>query len=85
MAIVSSCSVIDFGTAIIDGAFPPDVRERIVTETIAALNKFDLQGIKAPEILAGKVGSNARVIGSASLPLFVHYLLDQNVLFKETP
>lgn len=84
MAIVSSCCVIDFGAAIIDGAFPPDVRERIVIETAAALNKFDLQGINPPKILAGKVGSNARVIGSASLPLFVHYLLDQNVLFKET-
>jgi len=41
------------------------------------------QGIKAPVVLPGKVGSDARVIGSASLPLFVHYLLDQNVLFKE--
>lgn len=82
MAIVSSCCVIDFGAAIIDGAFPSDVRERIVIETAIALNKYDLQGIKPPQILAGKVGSNARVIGGASLPLFVHYLLDQNVLFK---
>lgn len=84
MAIVSSCSVIDFGAAIIDGAFPQDVRERIVDATTAALQGFDLQGIKTPVILPGKVGSDARVIGSASLPLFVHYLLDQNILFKET-
>lgn len=83
MAIASSCSVIDFGTAIIDGAFPPDVRERIVDTTISELHKFDLQGISVPSILPGRVASDARVIGSASLPLFVHYLLDQNVLFKE--
>lgn len=84
MAIISSSSVIDFGAAIIDGAFPADVRERIVTATRAAVQKFDLQGIDCPRILPGKVGSNARVIGSASLPLFVHYLLDQNILFKGT-
>ncbi len=36
-----------------------------------------------PEILEGAVGSRARSIGGASLPLFSRYLPDQNVLFKE--
>lgn len=82
MAIISSCSVIDFGAAIIDGAFPPDVRSRIVSTIEAELLTMDLQGIRVPRILSGKVEGDARVIGSASLPLFQHYLLDQNVLFK---
>lgn len=84
MAIVSSSSVIDFGAAIIDGAFPMDVRTRIVDTTAAAIKDFDTQGINVPQVLSGKVGNNARVIGAASLPLFLHYLLDQNILFKET-
>lgn len=83
VAIVSSCAVIDFEAAIIDGGFPVSVRKRIVTEAIREMHKLDLQGIEAPKIIEGLVGSNARAIGGASVPLFAHYMLDQNVLFKE--
>ena len=44
---------------------------------------IDLQGVILPEIVEGAVGSSARSIGGASLPLFSRYLPDQNVLFKE--
>ena len=59
------------------------VRERIVAATRIALQRHDLQGVIMPETLEGEVGSQARTIGAASLPLFARYLLDQNVLFKE--
>ena len=81
-AIVSSCAVIDFPTAIIDGAFPVHVRQKIVAATKSALAEFDLQGLQPPEILEGSVGANARVIGGALLPFFERYLVDQNLLFK---
>jgi predicted NBD/HSP70 family sugar kinase/biotin operon repressor len=83
LAIVASCSVIDFDAAIIDGSFPPNVRQKIVDETRRELAKLDLQGIEKPSIVAGKTGHDAQVLGSASLPLFARYLLDQNVLFTE--
>jgi hypothetical protein len=60
------------------------VRERITSATKKALELHDLQGVSVPEIMEGSVGSQARAIGGASLPLFSRYLLDQNVLFKET-
>jgi predicted NBD/HSP70 family sugar kinase len=82
-AIVASCSVIDFACAIIDGGFPADVRARLVAATDAAIGRLDLQGIQRPQLYPGEVGANARVIGAASLPLFVRYLVDSNVLFKE--
>ncbi len=81
LAIVASCSIIDFSAAIIDGSFPEDVRQRIVEATGNELVKLDLQGIAPPKIVAGKTGSNARVIGSASLPLFARYFLEKNTLF----
>jgi predicted NBD/HSP70 family sugar kinase len=82
-AIVASASVIDFSAVIIDGGFPGWVRERIVAATQAAVARLDLQGVTLPEIVEGAVGSRARSIGGASLPLFSRYLMDQNVLFKE--
>ncbi|MBL1405769.1 MAG: sugar kinase [Hyphomicrobiales bacterium] len=83
IAIASCCSVIDFEAIIIDGGFPFNVREAIVNKTKAEFEKLDLQGIIEPVILEGVVGSAARALGGASLPLFNRYLLDQNILFKE--
>ncbi|WP_313195702.1 ROK family transcriptional regulator [Shinella zoogloeoides] len=82
-AVVASASVIDFSAVIIDGGFPEWVRERVVAETKAAVARLDLQGVTLPDIVEGAVGSSARSIGGASLPLFSRYLPDQNVLFKE--
>lgn len=83
IAITSVCSVIDFEAVIVDGGFPKDVCARIVDATRKAMLKLDLQGIATPHIEQGMVGSAARAIGAASLPLFSRYLLDQNVLFKQ--
>lgn len=82
-AIVSAASIIDFSAAVIDGGFPAWVRQRIVTATVRAVGKLDLQGVVLPEIIEGMVGSQARAIGGASLPFFARFLTDQNVLFKE--
>ena len=82
-AIVASCSLIDFSTAIIDGGFPPDVRARLIATTRQAMGGLDLQGIAIPEIVEGSVGSIARALGGATMPLFDRYLIDQNALLKE--
>ncbi len=81
-AIVASCAIIDFEAAVIDGAFPTDIRQRIVEGIREEIAKLDTRGIGEPVVLEGMVGRGARALGGASLPLFTRYLLDQNVLFK---
>ncbi|WP_095677898.1 ROK family transcriptional regulator [Sinorhizobium sp. CCBAU 05631] len=82
-AIVSAVSIVDFSAAVIDGGFPPWARARLLAATRKALQALDLQGVTVPDLVEGAVGSHARAIGGASLPLFSRYLLDTNVLFKE--
>ncbi|MFB9949173.1 ROK family transcriptional regulator [Rhizobium puerariae] len=84
-AIIAAASIIDFGAAVIDGGFPSWVRRRIVASTIKAVAELDLQGVIIPDIIEGQVGSQARAIGGASLPIFAKYLTDPSVLFKEVP
>lgn len=84
-AVVSAASIVDFSAAVIDGGFPPWVRARLLAATRKALQTLDLQGVTVPDLIEGAVGSHARAIGGASLPLFSRYLLDTNVLFKELP
>ncbi|MBW9088197.1 ROK family transcriptional regulator [Rhizobium wenxiniae] len=82
-AIIAAASIIDFGAAVIDGGFPGWVRKRIVDATIEAVARLDLRGVVIPDIIEGKVGSQARAIGGASLPIFARYLTDQSVLLKD--
>lgn len=82
-AIVASVSVIDFGAAVIDGGFPPDIRCRLVSQVRECVAEMDLRGLTTFEVLEGSVGANARAIGGACLPFFAKYLLNRDVLFKE--
>jgi predicted NBD/HSP70 family sugar kinase len=82
-AIATVCSVIDFETVIIDGGFASSTRAAVTEAARRELAKLDLQGIAPPLVEQGIVGSAARAIGAASLPLFSRYHIDQSVLFKE--
>lgn len=77
-ASLSICSVIDFESILIDGAFPPEVRDELVERTRRYLLNQDKRGLISPTIEAGAVGQNARGIGAASAPIFRQFLLDTN-------
>ena len=78
LAAVAVCSVIDFEAVLIDGAFPEPVRARLVEMTRRAMTDVDTQGIAPPRVEEASVGRNARVIGSAALPILSKYLLSQS-------
>ena len=82
-AIVAAVSVIDFPVVIIDGAFPVDVRRRMVERVNARLGEFDRQGLSPVSAIEGVIGSGARAIGGACLPLLANFARDREVLFKE--
>lgn len=77
-------AVLDCAAVVIDGAVPVGVRDRFVKAVQAALTKIDLQGISPFQIVEGTIGADARALGAASLPLFDNFIINRNVLFKET-
>ena len=83
LAIASATAIIDFEVAIIDGTMPPDIREALVEKVSRMVGEQAFRGLSLPPVLEGNLGSPARALGGASLPLFIRYLLDQNVLFKD--
>jgi predicted NBD/HSP70 family sugar kinase len=83
-AIVAAVSVIDFEAVVIDGGFPADIRTRLVAATQSEIGNFDLQGIVPPSIKPGTIGPISRALGGACLPLFDRYLIDQNMLMRES-
>lgn len=77
-ASLSVCSVIDFQAVLIDGAFPPDIRDDLVARTRRYLVNQDKRGLIEPRIEAGSVGHNARAIGAAGNPVFAQFMLNTN-------
>lgn len=68
-------SVMDFDAVLIDGAFPPDVRARLVARTREELDRLDTRGMIPPCPEAARVGANARAIGAASAPIYAQFFL----------
>jgi len=81
-AIVASVSVVDFEAAIIDAACPPDVRARLVQETNKQVALLDQQGLSPFAIVEGTIGSDARAIGGASLPLLANFAVDRDIFLR---
>ncbi|MFK7751340.1 MAG: ROK family transcriptional regulator [Sedimentitalea sp.] len=83
-AALAACAVIDFEAVVIDGALPLVVKEDLVTRTRLALSTGDLRGLIVPQIEAGQVGSNARVMGAATGPISAQFLMDHAAGLLET-
>lgn len=82
-AIVSAIAVIDVDTVLIDGAFPAQVRERVIARTGEAIERINRQGLSRFQLLPGSIGNAARAMGGASLPLLANFTQDREVLFKD--
>jgi predicted NBD/HSP70 family sugar kinase len=82
-AVAAAASVIDFSAAVIDGAFPASVRGQLVERVREKINLIDTRGLSPFDIVTGSIGSDARAMGAASLPLLANFAIDRDVLFKE--
>ncbi len=82
MAVISVSAVVDVDAIVIDGSFTSQIKESIVSRTGALVTGYNTKGIKAPDIMSGEVGANARALGAARLPMFSRFLMDQSVLTK---
>jgi predicted NBD/HSP70 family sugar kinase len=82
-AIVAAIAVIDVETVVVDGAFPVAVRQAIIARTRTALDRVNRQGLSPFALVEGVLGSGARAMGGAAIPLLANFTQDREVLFKE--
>jgi predicted NBD/HSP70 family sugar kinase len=75
-AALSTCAVIDFEAILIDGAFPQDIRDELVSRVRRYVATQDTRGLLTPRIEAGSIGGNARALGAACGPMRAQFLLD---------
>jgi predicted NBD/HSP70 family sugar kinase len=83
VAIVNSVAIAEFQTAVIDGAFPAAIRERLVALVELKFAKLERKGLPPFTIVEGSIGNSARAIGGASLPFLAKFMRDRELLFQE--
>ena len=77
----ASC-LLDMQSVVIDGSFGPPLRDALLGAVQAALGNLSWEGVTAPSLLAGTIGSDARALGGAWLPLHAAFAPDSEIFLK---
>ena len=77
-AIMSSICLIDVRHVLIDGWLPAQMRADLVNLVQIEVAKQPDNGVQKPDVHEGSIGSDARLLGAASLPLSRRYLVERN-------
>ena len=82
LARVCSCAVIGLEGVIVDGSFGRELLDALLAEVEDALVRVSWEGGTRPRVLAGTIGSDARAIGGALLPLYANFAPDRDLFLK---
>jgi predicted NBD/HSP70 family sugar kinase len=83
LAINSAACLLDLDGAIIDGSFSRELLAALVEAVQTALDRMSWEGVVRPQLLPGTIGSDARAIGGAMLPLYANFAPDRELFLKQ--
>ena len=82
LAINGAACLLDLEAVIVDGSFSRELQAALVTALDAALDRYSWEGVTRPALLAGTIGSDARALGGALLPLHANFSPDRELFLK---
>jgi predicted NBD/HSP70 family sugar kinase len=82
MAANVTASLLDIDGVIVDGSFSRSMHQQLVLTAQKAMADYRWEGIFQPEILPGTIGSDARALGGALMPLYANFAPDREVFLK---
>jgi predicted NBD/HSP70 family sugar kinase len=81
--IVSGTAFLDVEAVVIDGVVAPGLLHALWARTGEALKRYNWEGLQAmPRLERGSIGSDARALGGALLPLHACFAPDRDVFLK---
>jgi predicted NBD/HSP70 family sugar kinase len=81
--IVSGTVFLDVDAVVLDGAGAPGLMRELCHRTTEALKRYNWEGLQAqPRLELGSIGSDARALGGALLPLHACFAPDREVFLK---
>ena len=82
-SIVSGTAFLDLDAVVIDGVVASALLQSLLAQTRDALKAYNTEGLQAlPRLEAGTIGSDARALGGALLPLYACFAPDWDVFLK---
>jgi predicted NBD/HSP70 family sugar kinase len=82
LAVNSAACLLDLEGVIIDGSFGRSLLDALLVDLEAALDQYSWEGVSRPAVMPGTIGSDARAIGGALLPLYANYAPDRDLFLK---
>ena len=82
LAINSGACLLDLEAVIVDGSFGRELQAALMSGVDTALEDYNWEGVTRPRVLAGTIGSDARAIGGALLPLHANFAPDRDLFLK---
>lgn len=81
--IVSGTAFLDVEAVVMDGAVSPALLQALHTQTAQAMRSYNWEGLlHPPRLELGSIGSDARALGGALLPLHACFAPDQDLFLK---
>ena len=74
--------LLDLDGVILDGSFSRALQGALLTAVEQALTGYSWEGVDRPPLLPGSIGSDARAIGGALLPLYANFAPDRELFLK---
>jgi len=82
LAINSAACLLDLEGVIIDGSCGRELLQALLHQVEGSLDHYNWEGVARPQVLAGTIGSDARAIGGALLPLYANFAPDRDLFLK---
>ncbi|MDP4300431.1 ROK family transcriptional regulator [Leptothrix discophora] len=82
LATVNATCLLDLDDVVVDGVFGRELLSRLIAHLEEALDMHNWEGISRPSVRAGTIGSDARAMGGALLPLYAAFAPDPEVFLK---
>lgn len=81
-SVVSATALLDIDAVVMDGSFCRLLLQRLIEATGAALGRYNWEGLWPAQVMAGSIGSDARALGGAMLPLHANFAPDRDLFLK---
>lgn len=81
-AVNGAACLLDLDGVIVDGSFDRSLLQALITQLEADLGRYSWEGVARPRLLAGTIGSDARALGGALLPLYAAFSPDRELFLK---
>ena len=82
LAVNGTACLLDLENVIVDGSIHASLRDALREAVDRALDRYDWEGVTRPLLLPGSIGSDARAIGGALLPLHANFAPDRALFLK---